>query len=132
MDNLTERNETPVEVTLKTDRIYRAKDSDTTAITVKAGVAAMVPTWVAEAWGILPTPAPDARAEPEPEAPPAIVRPATFAADLPGEGGQGESWPPAGKPTVAKPVMLRQGLRGEAPSGEPSAQVKAPDKAKKG
>jgi len=40
----------PVKVTLTEDRIYRANDTDTVAITVKAGEETEVPYWVALAW----------------------------------------------------------------------------------
>jgi hypothetical protein len=43
-----------IEVTLDQDRMYRAKDTDTAAITVKAGVPTKVPVWVAAEWGLAP------------------------------------------------------------------------------
>jgi hypothetical protein len=51
------RDTTPVLVNLDVERMYRAEDTDTTAVTVGPGPA-VVPKWVAEAWGVEYKPAP--------------------------------------------------------------------------
>lgn len=53
MAETEERNESIVEVELAVERMYRARNEDTTAITVGPG-RVKVPHWVAEHWGVLP------------------------------------------------------------------------------
>ncbi len=51
---MAERDATPVKVTLDRSRLYRVNDADTEAVTVGPGEVE-VPTWAAQAWGLVPS-----------------------------------------------------------------------------
>ncbi len=51
---MADRDATPVKVTLDRERLYRVNDADTEAVTVGPGEVE-VPTWAAQAWGLVPS-----------------------------------------------------------------------------